>query len=325
MKLVFCDHPATLNRGIEYEVDRVRAALPDAEVIVHPYQDEENLLSVLRDADGCLTAYLPMGETIFAGCPRLKSVSINASGFNNVDLKAAASHGVSVCAVRNYCTDEVAEHTMAIMLSLARKLKVHQYHLEHDHVWAYKTAGPIYRLSGRTLAIFGFGRIGQAVGKRAQAFGLKLLAVDPYLPREVAETCGAELVTPEEAAGRADIITNHMNVTEGSRAYFNHDFFVSLKKHPIFLNMARGICVDEAALIEALDKGLVSSAGMDVLAEESPDPASNPLFGRENVVITPHGAFYSVESLRALQDISVDNLIALVTGHPENANYIVNP
>ena len=324
MKLVLCDHRAALNRGIEYEVDRLKKALPGAEIVIHTYEDDEKLIDELKDADGCITAYLKMGEKIFSRCPKLKSISVNASGFNTIDLDAANKYEITVCAIRNYCTEEVAEHTMAIMLSLTRKLKVHEYRLEHDKVWSYKLAGPIYRLSGKTLAIFGFGRIGQAVGKRAQAFGLKVIAVDPYLPPEVAESCGAELVSPEEACERADIITNHMNVMKGAGAYYDHDFFASLKKKPIFLNIGRGISVDEAALLEALDKGWISSAGLDVLAEEQPDPASNPLFGRENVVITPHGAFYSMESLRALQDISCDNLIAMVTGHPENANYIVN-
>ena len=323
MKLVLCDQRAALNRGTDYEVDRLKTAIPGAEIVIHPYRDEESLLSVLSDADGCITAFLPMNEKTFSRCPKLKAISVNATGYNNIDLNAAGKYGVTVCAVRNYCTDEVAEHTMAIMLSLVRKLKSHQYHLEQDKVWSYKLAGPINRLSGQTLAIFGFGRIGQAVAKRALAFGLKVIAVDPYLPPEIAEKCGAELVSPEEACERANIITNHMNVMKGNDAYYDRDFFASLKNAPIFLNIGRGVSVDENALLEALDKGLISAAGLDVLAKEQPDPASNPLFGRENVVITPHGAFYSVQSLRALQDISCDNLVAMVTGHPENANYIV--
>lgn len=324
MKLVICDHPATLRRGTEYEISRLKAALPEAEVTIHPYSDQDALLRELADADGCITGFLHLGEEVFSNCPRLKAVSVDATGYDTIDLDAARRHGVTVCAVRNYCTEEVAEHTMALMLAVARKLKVHQYRLEKDGVWAYKLAAPIYRLSGRTLAVFGFGRIGQAVAKRAQAFGLKILAVDPHLPPAVAASCGALLVSPEEAAEEADILTNHMNVSGETEAYFNDAFFRQLKRRPVFLNAGRGASVDEDALLRALDAGLISGAGLDVLREEQPDPRSHPLFGREDVVITPHAAFYSEQSIRALQDISCDNLIAMVRGTPELANYVVS-
>lgn len=212
---------------------------------------------------------------------------------------------------------------MALMLAAARRLKVHQYRLEWDKLWSYQLAAPIYRLSGQTLAVFGFGRIGQAVAKRARAFGLKLLAVDPYLPPEVAAAHGARLVPPEEAAREADIITNHMNVSSETRAYFNESFFRSLQRKPIFLNLGRGASVDEKALLQALEQGQICGAALDVLQEEQPSPGSHPLFGREDVIITPHAAFYSEQSIRVLQDRSCDNLIAMLRGEPEKADYQV--
>ena len=323
MKLVLCDEPAALRRNTGYEVARLQAAFPDSQVVVHTYQDRETLLEQLQDADGCITGFLPLGEEVFARCPKLKAVSVNATGYDKIDLDAARRHGIAVCALRNYCTEEVAEHTMALMLAAARRLKVHQYRLEGDKVWAYRLAAPVYRLSGQTLAIFGFGRIGQAVGARARAFGLKLLAVDPYLPPEIAEAHGARLASPEEAAREADIITNHMNVSDETRAYFNRSFFRSLRRKPIFLNLGRGASVDEPALLEALEQGQICAAALDVLAEEQPSPAGHPLFGREDVIITPHAAFYSEQSIRTLQDRSCDNLIAILRGEPEKADYQV--
>ena len=115
-----------------------------------------------------------------------------------------------------------------------------------------------------------------------------------------------------------------MNVSSETEAYFNSAFFRQLKRRPIFLNAGRGVSVDEDALVQALDEGLISGAGLDVLREEQPDPRSHPLFGREDVVITPHSAFYSEQSVRALQDISCDNLIAMVRGTPELADYVVS-
>lgn len=323
MKLVLCDQPAALRRDTQYEIDRLRAAFPDAQITVYPYQNQEALYGQLQDADGCITGFLTLGEEAFVRCSRLKNVSVNATGYNTIDLAAARRHGVTVCAIRNYCTEEVAEHTMALMLAAARRLKVHQYRLEWDKLWSYQLAAPIYRLSGQTLAVFGFGRIGQAVAERARAFGLKLLAVDPYLPPEVAAAHGARLVPPEEAAREADIITNHMNVSSETRAYFNENFFRSLQRKPIFLNLGRGASVDEKALLQALEQGQICGAALDVLQEEQPSPGSHPLFGREDVIITPHAAFYSEQSIRVLQDRSCDNLIAMLRGEPEKADYQV--
>lgn len=324
MKLVLCDKAGTMKRNTAYEVARLKDAFPEAEVAVHVYSDEEALFQELKDADGCITGFLHMGEELFSACPRLKAVSVNATGFDTIDLEAARNHGITVSAVRNYCTEEVAEHTLALMLASARKLKMHQYRLEEDEIWSYKLVGPVYRLSGRKLAVFGFGRIGQAVAKRAQAFGLEILAVDPYLPSHVAEACGARLVTPQEAAEEADILSNHMVVSDETTSYFGRDFFHRLKKQPIFLNVGRGASVDEEALLEALEEGLVSMAALDVLREEQPDPATDPLFKREDVIITPHAAFYSEQSMRALQDISCDNLVAMLKGEMEKVNYIVS-
>ncbi len=322
MKIVICDQDATMRRGTDYEVARLRAALPEAEVVTYVFRTQEELLDVLRDADGCITSFLPMNEAVFLACPRLKIISINASGLNAVDLDAARRYGVTVCALRNYCTDEVAEHTMALMLACVRKLKVHQYRIERDKVWAYKKAAPIRRLSGSTLAIFGFGRIGQAVARRAAAFGLNILAVDPYMPADVITRAGAQPADAAQAAASADLISNHMSVMSGDKPFFDDAFFASCARQPIFLNAARGASVDEAALLRALDAHLLSGAGLDVLTAEQPD-LSGPLFGREDVVITPHAAFYSEQSIRALQDISCDNMIAWLSGRPEDIDYIV--
>ena len=129
MKLVLCDQPAALRRDTQYEIDRLRAAFPDAQITVYPYQNQEALYGQLQDADGCITGFLTLGEEAFVRCSRLKNVSVNATGYNTIDLAAARRHGVTVCAIRNYCTEEVAEHTMALMLAAARRLKVHQYRL----------------------------------------------------------------------------------------------------------------------------------------------------------------------------------------------------
>lgn len=207
---------------------------------------------------------------------------------------------------------------------VGEKLKAHGRLVEQEKLWQYRAVGPVMRLRGKTLAVFGFGRIGQAVTQRARAFGMRILAVDPYLPLSVAEAHGAELVNRETACREAHFITNHMMATPQNRGYFDEAFFRMLQNQPIFVNAARAETVDEAALAAALDEGLVSAAGLDVLENMGLDLTENPLVGRDNVIITPHAAFYTTESLKALQDISCQNMIACLQGRAQEAFICLN-
>jgi len=325
MKIVISDYPGTLKRDIAYETELLQHALPDAEIVVHPYETQEMFNETMADADALVTAFLPIDREVMAHCPKLKCISINATGYNIVDLTAASERGIKVCAIQEYCTEEVADSAMALMLALIKKLKMHQHYIEDEHVWQYTKVGSIMRLRGKTLAIFGFGRIGQAVAKRAQAFGMEVVAVDPYLPPEVARNLQVRLVDREFVLQNAHIISNHMNVSDENISYFDESFFEGLQRSPFFINVARGVSVDENALAKALDSGKISGAGLDVLRDDSLSLLENPLVGRDNVIITPHAAFYSDEALRALQDISINNVIACLTGRTEDICYIVNP
>lgn len=325
MKIIISDYPETLKRDVAYEVGMLRRSLPGAEIVVHPYGSQEEFLEITTDADALVTAFLTIDRETLSHCPKLKCISINATGYNIVDLAAASEQGIKVCAIREYCTEEVADSALALMLALIKKLKMHQHNIENEHIWQYTKVGSVMRLRGKTLAIFGFGRIGQAVAKRAQAFGLEVVAVDPYLPPAVAEGFQVKLVDRAYVQQNAHILSNHMNVSDENISYFDDAFFEGLEQKPYFLNVARGVSVDELALAKALDSGKVSGAGLDVLREDSLSLQENPLVGRNNVIITPHAAFYSDEALRALQDISINNVIACLTGHTEDVCYVVNP
>ena len=324
MKIVISDFPDALKRDLPYEISLLEKAFPDAAIVVHPYQDQESFLAEMEDAEGLLTAFLTIDADTLSACPKLQCISVNATGYNSIDINAAKGRNITVCALRDYCTEEVGEFTLALMLALAKKLKSHQHFIEEERIWQYKRVGPVSRLRGRTWAIFGFGRIGQAVAKRAQAFGIEVVAVDPFLPPSIAEGLGVRLVDRDYVLKNADMISNHMSVSNEGAPYYDWDFFNGLEKKPIFINVGRGVSVDERALLQALDKGLISAAGLDVLADDGITIASNPLVGRDNVIITPHAAFYSDESLKALQDISCRNLIYCLQGDLDKINYIVN-
>lgn len=323
--ILISDYPEELKRDLEWEKKKLRESLGEEyKVEVYPYWNQKEFMEKLREAEVLLTAFLPVTAEVLASAEKLKLIVVNATGYGTIDLKKANEKNIAVCPIREYCTQEVAEHTMALMLCLQRGIRAYEHAIEQKKSWNYLDVTGLRRIEGQTLAIFGFGRIGQAVAKRAQAFGMKILAVDPYLPKEVAQAAGVSLVEKEEALQQADVITNHMNQTAENGHYFSEKEFEQMRKHPIFLNAGRGSCVDETALAEALDKGWIRAAGLDVLREENPDIENHPLAHRENVVFTPHAAFYSDTSMRELQRISCENLIHFCKKEYDSVNWIAN-
>lgn len=300
MKIVIADYAGSMMPSHELEKQVLSAGLPDCQICTYPYHDDQraDFLQLVHDADALLTAFIKIDEEVLAAAPRLKVVSINATGYDNVDLAAARN-------LKAYLTD----------------VDVHQQ-------WRYDYAQPNRRLSNLTLGIFGLGKIGRAVATRAATLGMRVLAVDPFISQKnyakVADQ--VQLVSTATLFQQADIISNHMNLNDSNYRFFTADRFKQMVKHPYFINMARGAEVDEPALVAALDNGQLKGAALDVLATEFPDLATNPLVGRENVLVTPHAAFYSSDSLTALQRISCQNIVEYLTGHPEKVfKLVVNP
>ena len=155
---------------------------------------------------------------------------------------------------------------------------------------------------------------------------MQILAVDPFLTGDAAKEAGVVSVSAEEAIREADIITNHMNLTEENYHFFDEEKFRKMERKPIFINVGRGACVDEAALVKALDEGLIRGAGLDVLEAEKPELNGNPLLGRPNVILTPHSAFYLDDSMNRLQSISADNLVYALKGDYEKVmKFVAEP
>lgn len=323
-----------LNRDTDYEKNRILSALKDAEdgnsvitnteVDVISYTDREEWLKKVADADALLTAFIPIDADIINKLPNLKCIVQNASGYENIDLETATERGIAVIPIEEYCTLEVAEHTFALILALARGLKHYGQDIDNNHKWQYSSITNLHRLAGMKIGIAGYGKIGKQVGKLATAFGMEVLVYSPTGKSINTPDSPVNFVTKEQLFQESDVITNHMAVGKDHYKFFNYEAFKAMEKHPIFINVGRGVAVDETALIRALDEGLLSAAGLDVLESENPDLSTNPLVARENVIITPHSAFYSEESLKALQDISCDNLTYYLKGETEKVHRIVN-
>lgn len=325
MKVVITDYKDVLERNLEYEKNILLEGLKDVEIVIYEYNGDQNeFLEVVKDADAILTAFLDINKNVISKCKNLKCISINAVGYDCVDLNEATKNNIAVCPIGEYCTQEVAEHTMSLILSLSRGIKHYINDIDKKKIWKYQSINNLQRIEGQTLAIFGFGKIGRAVAKRALAFGMKVVAVDPYVKEEDIKNLNVTLVDCEYALKNADIISNHMNQNSSNNNFFTINEFRKMKKKPIFINAGRGSSVNEDDLLHAINENLLRGVGLDVLAEENPDLEKNKLVGKENVIITPHAAFYSETSMRELQRISCENIVYYLKGEKKKVNRIIN-
>lgn len=311
-KLLISDYESALENSYEVTIEALKNSMGDSfkdyEIEVYAYEDDEKLVEKLKDCQGLITGFLEMHEDILKQLLGLECISVSGVGYSNIDVKAAKKQGIRVCHIAEYCTEEVAEHTMALMQALNRNLKYYSKRIEDMYEWKYHTISGGHTLSHQTIGIFGLGKIGARVAKLAQAFGMKVVAYDPYINPEHAKLMDVKLMTAEEVFAIADVISNHMSLTDENAGFFNYEAFCKMERHPLFINVGRGGSMVERDLVRALDEGLVRGVGLDVLEAEDPKLSECQLLNRENVIITPHSAFYSEDSIEALQRISGENL-----------------
>jgi D-3-phosphoglycerate dehydrogenase len=278
-----------------------------------------------RDADAVLTDYAPFDAQVLGQLGRCRLVSVAATGYDCVDIAAAKSLGIAVCCVAEYCTEEVADHTLALLLALNRRLLDYDRQVRCEHDWRWDRIRGLRRLSGQTLGLLGFGRIGQAVCRRALGFGLRVLACDPFVDARTAERLGATLASSDEVLAGADILSLHCNLDANSRGLLCREAFARMRPGTLLINVARGALIVEHDLVQALDEGRVGGAALDVLVEDSPDLASHPLAGRPDVLLTPHVAFLSESSMDDLRRISAANIRHALEGRPAEVFRFVAP
>lgn len=300
-----------------------RQFIPENSVLeVKHCPTEEDLIENLQDADAVISAYEPFTARVMDALPKLKVISQASIGFNTVDIKAAAERGIAVINNPHYCVSEVADHTMALLLTLDRRIKIYEKSVQEDKEWNYELCPDIVRLSEQVLGLFGFGNIARQVAKRAQAFGMKVIAADPYANLELANKMNVEIVTNEELLERSDIISIHAPLTDETRGYFSMEKFKMMKRKPFIINAGRGAIINEEDLVKALDLELIKGAGLDVLTEEDPDLENSRLLGRPNVVITPHVAYYSQTSQYEIQKMSAYNITLYFNGEYDKLSIV---
>ena len=303
-------------------LDPARAVLSKigAQLTLAEEAKPETILRVARDADALLATYAKISAEMIRQMTRCRIISRFGIGVDNVDIPAATERGIVVTKVPDYCIDEVSDHTMALLLSAVRKIPFANS-MVHAGKWEMPAVVPIHRLRGTVLGLMGFGRIPQLVAPKAQSFGIRVVSFDPYIPQEVFERARVESVEFSELLKISDYISIHSPLLPETQGLFNADAFRQMKPHAYLINTARGPIVDEEALAQALDAGQLAGAALDVMPKEP--PSGSPLFGRPNVIITPHTSFYSEESLVDLQTKAAEEVVRVLKGEaPKNP---VNP
>jgi glycerate dehydrogenase len=317
MKIVVLDG-YTLNPG-DLSWDGIKQF---GDVTVHDRTDfsPEKVIATIGDADVIFTNKTPLPKAVLANVPSVKYIGVLATGYNVVDTAAAKEFGIKVTNIPTYGTTAVAQFTFALLLELCHHVGAHGDAVQKGDwtsckdfcFWNY----PLIELAGKNIGMIGYGRIGQAAGKIAQAFGLNILAFDEYQnPALESDTC--KYVTLDELLAQSDIISLHCPLFESTQGIINKDNIAKMKDGILIINTSRGPLVVEQDLCDALNSGKVAGAALDVVSSE-PISASNALLQAKNCIITPHIAWAPKESRARLMNIAVDNLAAFVNGSPVN-------
>jgi len=310
MKIVVVDH-------VYLEAKHVRKlrSLGNLRVFKEPPKDAEELKNRIREADIVIVGWSNLTKDVIDVAGKLKMISIWATTCHYADLAAAKERGITVTHVPGYATESVAEFTFALMLAAIRKIVLADKHVKSGEFDWRPFEGR--ELAGKTLGIVGTGAIGFRVAEIAQGFKMQLLGYDKYPNPVRAEEVKLKYVDLETLLKDSDVITNHVTLTSQTEKLIGRKEIAIMKDGAVIVNTSQGKVIDEKALAEALRKGRIASAGLDVL-EEEPPRKDNPLFKLPNTVLSPHIGFNTTEAEIKCSDICVDNVVAFVKGKRQN-------
>ncbi len=292
-----------------------------AEIIEAPDGSEATLTRLAEGVDGIMTCFAQVTPAVVRAARNCVVISRYGVGVDNIAVDVATGEGIAVTYVPDYCVDEVSDHVMALLLTWNRQVRFYDDAAKRGNWGGSVSPVPLTRLRGQTLGVIGLGRIGRAVARKGRAFGLEIIAHDPYLSGAAAPD-GVELADLPALLARSDYVTVHTPLNPQTRGLLGAEQFALMKPNAYVINCARGPIIDEAALYTALRDGLIAGAGLDVMEEASPS-AGNPMFALDNVLVTPHVAFLSQQSVRELEVRTAQATADVLEGRmPE---FLVNP
>jgi D-3-phosphoglycerate dehydrogenase len=289
--------------------------------VVHFSGTHDDFLEAAADADAILNADFRITAHIITSLRRCRVISRFGIGVDNIDVEAATARGIPVANVPDFCTEEVANRAFTFLLACASQL------LQLDHrvragEWRGGELPETVQIEGQVLGLVGFGRIARAVGRRGRAFGMKVIAHDPYLTPSAIEEGGASTASFEEVLSRSDILSLHAPLTPETHHLISAEALRLVKPSAILINCARGGLVDEQALVAALRERRLARAGLEVL-EMEPPRRDNPLLNMDQVVLTPHSAAHTKKALQRVREAAVDAVVRVLKG--ERPLHVVNP
>jgi len=306
-----CDHPTV-------EIEREILSEIDPEFILAQCNTEDEVIEAVKDADGIINQYAPITRRVIESLKKCKIIARYGVGVDNIDIKAATESKIIVANVPDYCIDEVSTHTLALILACVRGITLLD-RKRREKKWDFTLAKPLFRTQGKTLGLFGLGRIARMVAQKSLGFGFKILAFDPYVSKA---DSGIELVDFSQLLSDSDFISLHTPLLKETRHAFGENEFKKMKKTAYLINTSRGPIIDERNLYVALKERWIAGAALDVMEKEPPN-WENPLLKLENLIISPHISFYSEESYVELKTKTAKAVLSVLKGELPRA--MVNP
>ncbi|OZC83988.1 2-hydroxyacid dehydrogenase [Rhodococcus sp. 06-412-2C] len=309
-----CDHGSTAP-------EEAAAATLGATVTVAQAKSEDEIVRVGEDADGLVVQYAKITESVMERLPQLRAICRAGTGVDVVDVAAATRRGIVVTNVPDYGIEDVSDHAVALALTAARGIVRLDRGVRRGET-DLEPAKPLHRFNTRTFAVIGLGAIGAATARKAIGLGFRVIAFDPALEVGTVTDSGIEVVSFDRALADGDIVSLHVPLNAHTHHLIDANTLAAMKNTATLVNTCRGGVVDTDALVDALSHGVIHSAGLDVF-ETEPIPADHPLTALDNVILTPHAAWYSEESFVELKRRSMENAIRAAEG--TLSTNIVNP
>jgi D-3-phosphoglycerate dehydrogenase len=300
------------------EIERAIVERAGFHLVAAQCKTEAEVIEQGRDADAVVTQYARVGHKAIAALTRCRVIARYGTGVDIVDVDAATRRGIQVTNAPNeWCADEVADHAITLWLAAARKICIYDRETRQG-VWRWQSGAPIHRLRGRVFGLLSFGSIARSIAAKAAAFGVEVWAHDPFFPEDKIRAARVRPVTLDQLVEGSDYLVIQSPLTDKTRGLFDEELLRRMKRTAILINTARGPIVPDHALYRALSEGWIAGAAVDDIAEEpakqrdwTPD---NPLFRLENLIITPHAAYYSEESISTVRRIAAEEVVRVLSG-----------
>lgn len=303
------------------DIEREVLATVDAQITVAQNGDEAELITLAPAADAILTCWKRVTPAVLAAAPNCRIVSRYGIGLDNIAVDEATRRGILVTNVPDFCRAEVSDHVMALILAWARRV-VPFTNAARRGEWNLGAGREMLRLRGQTLGLVGYGNLARAVVPKALAFGMKITAYTPRLAPDALAPFGTVAPSLEGLLGESDYVSLHVPLTDETRGLINAGRLRQMKPTALLINTSRGAVIDEVALFTALHEKWIGGAALDVLTQEPP-PLDHPLLGLDNVLLTPHAAFYSTAAIADLARTASQQVAQALRG--ERPANVVNP